>query len=100
MSNSNRLRVAPRQSSFEERVQKVETRLGIDIWLIEDCTLPIISLSFAFTGGAAQDPVAKPGVAAMLAGLLGKGAGLLDAAAFQQSLAVVRDTRSTSMKPR
>jgi zinc protease len=86
MTNSNRLRVAPRQTSFEERVQKVETRPGIEIWLIEDCTLPIISLSFAFNGGAAQDPVAKPGVAAMLAGLLGKGAGLLDAAAFQQAL--------------
>jgi zinc protease len=86
MWNSNRKRVVPRHTSFEERVQKIETRSGIEIWLIEDYTLPIISLSFAFNGGGAQDPVAKPGVAAMLAGLLGKGAGLLDAAAFQQAL--------------
>jgi zinc protease len=86
MSNSNTMRVAPRLSAFESRVQKLDAGSGIEIWLIEDYTLPMLSLSFAFKGGATQDPVAKPGVAAMLAGLLGKGAGLLDAAAFQQAL--------------
>jgi zinc protease len=87
MQNSISLRAAPRPSSFASRVQKLSTRSGLEIWLLEDYTLPIISLSFAFEGcGSAQDPAAKPGVAAMLAGLLGKGCGLLDAEAFQQAL--------------
>jgi zinc protease len=86
MSNSSALRAAPRQTSFASRVQKLSTSSGIEIWLIEDYTLPIISLSFAFKGGAAQDPSGKPGVTAMLVGLLGKGAGLLDAEAFRQAL--------------
>jgi zinc protease len=86
MSNSFRSPVAPRQNSFVSRIQKVATRSGVEAWLIEDYTLPIVSLSFAFMGGAAQDPESKPGLAAMLAGVLGKGAGALDAAAFQQTL--------------
>ncbi len=43
-------------------------------------------MSFAFEGGAAQDPADKPGVANMLSGLLDEGAGTLDSQAFQARL--------------
>jgi zinc protease len=45
-----------------------------------------MSLEFAFLGGAAQDPAAKPGVANLVAGLLDEGAGDLAAAAFHERL--------------
>ncbi len=67
-------------------IQKVVTPGGITAWLVEDQTIPLISMSFAFEGGAAQDPVDKPGVANMLSGLLDEGAGDLDSQQFQARL--------------
>jgi zinc protease len=86
MPNVASLLVEPRPTSFASRIQKVRTRSGIEAWLIEDHSAPLLSLSFAFKGGVLQDPADKPGAAAMLAGLLDKGAGAYDAAAFQQAL--------------
>jgi zinc protease len=45
-----------------------------------------VSLEFAFSGGATQDPEAKGGAATMMAGLLDEGAGDLDNQAFQRAL--------------
>lgn len=67
-------------------VQKVVSAQGIEAWLVEEDTVPLIALSFAFVGGAAQDPAHLPGVANMLSGLLDEGAGDLDSAAFQNAL--------------
>lgn len=66
---------------------------GVEAWLVEDYTVPMIAMDFAFEGGAAQDPAGKPGVAAMLSSLLDEGAGDLTSQAFQQAL----DTRSISL---
>ena len=33
---------------------------GLRFWLVEDYAVPIVSLEFAFRGGAAQDPPARP----------------------------------------
>jgi zinc protease len=68
------------------RIERVVTPAGIEIWLVRDATLPMISLEFAFLGGAAQDPADKPGVANLVAALLDEGAGDLDAAAFHERL--------------
>ena len=46
----------------------------------------MVSLEFAFRGGAAQDPAGKAGAATLFAGLLDEGAGDLDSQAFQQAL--------------
>ena len=73
-------------SSRASRVQQVRSPAGIEAWLVEDYAIPIVAVSFGFKGGAAQDPIHKPGVATMLAGLLDEGAGDLDSAAFQQAL--------------
>ncbi|MCA1941026.1 MAG: insulinase family protein [Caenispirillum bisanense] len=67
-------------------VQRVVSDQGIEAWLAEDHTLPIISLQFAFRGGAAQDPEDKQGLANMASGLLDEGAGALDSFAFQSKL--------------
>jgi zinc protease len=86
MPNFASLLAEPRRTSFASRIQKVRTRSGIEAWLIEDHSMPLLSLSFAFKGGVLQDPADLPGATAMLAGLLGMGAGAYDAAAFQQAL--------------
>lgn len=67
-------------------VQRVVSPLGIEAWLVEENTVPLIAISFAFVGGAAQDPADRPGVANMLSGLLDEGAGDLDSKAFQAAL--------------
>jgi zinc protease len=67
-------------------VQRVVSPHGIEAWLVEDQSIPLIAMSFAFVGGATQDPVDKPGVANMLSGLLDEGAGDLDSEAFQTRL--------------
>jgi zinc protease len=67
-------------------IQEVTSPHGIQAWLVEDDTVPLIAMSFAFLGGAAQDPRELPGVANMLSGLLDEGAGDLDSQAFQSAL--------------
>lgn len=68
------------------RARSLTTPSGIEIWHVEDYTVPVVSIEFAFLGGAAQDPGAKTGLANLLAGLMDEGAGELDSAAFQERL--------------
>ena len=56
--------------TYASRVQKVRSPSGIEAWLVEDYSVPLLAVNFGFKGGAAQDPVNKPGVATLLAGLL------------------------------
>jgi len=74
------------KASLASRIQTVRSSGGIEAWLIEDYTVPLISLECAFLGGAAQDPAGKAGVASMLAGLLDEGAGPYDSTAFHERL--------------
>jgi zinc protease len=67
-------------------VQEITSPLGIKGWLVEDYTVPVVTLNFAFLGGAAQDPEGKPGLANLMSGLLDEGAGALDSRAFQARL--------------
>ncbi len=68
-------------------VQRVVSPGGIEAWLIEDNSNPIIALQVVFAGGAAGDPNGKAGVARMAAATLDEGAGELDSQAFQKELA-------------
>ncbi|MBC6416533.1 MAG: insulinase family protein [Rhodospirillales bacterium] len=67
-------------------IQQVVSPGGIEAWLVEDRSNPILAVSFAFGGGAASDPAGKAGRANLAAALLGEGAGELDAAAFRGEL--------------
>lgn len=68
------------------KIERVVSPSGIEAWLIEDHTNPIISMRFAFRGGSALDPVGKEGLAKMTAALLDEGAGDLDSKAFNAEL--------------
>jgi len=65
-------------------VSRVISPGGIEAWVVENHTVPLIALDFAFVGGANEDPADKPGVANMVASLLDEGAGNLDAMAFHE----------------
>ena len=67
-------------------VQRVVSPGGIEAWLVEDHSNPIISLDMTFRGGAALDPVGKEGLANLVSGLIDEGAGDLDSQAFQGQL--------------
>ena len=67
-------------------IQEVTSPGGITAWLVEDYTVPIVTVNFAFRGGAAQDPAGKAGLANLMSGLLDEGAGELDSVAFQTRL--------------
>jgi zinc protease len=67
-------------------VQKVVSKGGVEAWLVEDYAIPLIALEFAFKGGAAQDPIGKPGAATLLSGLLDEGAGAYDSEGFHRAL--------------
>ena len=67
-------------------IQRVESPGGIEAWLVEEHSIPIIAVEIAFGGGGALDPRGKEGLANLLSGLLDEGAGDLDSQAFQQRL--------------
>jgi zinc protease len=76
--------VTPAQKTT--RAQSIRTPSGIEIWHVEDYTVPVLSVEFAFLGGAAQDPAGKCGLANLLAGLMDEGAGALASQEFQEAL--------------
>ena len=67
-------------------IQKIVSPKGLIAWLVEDHSNPIITVNFAFRGGAALDPAGKGGLANLVASTLDEGAGNLDSQAFQQEL--------------
>ncbi len=68
-------------------VQKVRSSAGIEAWLVEEHSLPLIAVDFAFDGGATRDPENAAGSTYLISGLLDEGAGDLDAEAFQGRMA-------------
>jgi zinc protease len=64
-------------------VEEVVSSKGIKAWLVEEHSVPLIAVKFAFAGGASQDPAGKEGLAAMVADLLTEGAGDLSEEAFK-----------------
>jgi zinc protease len=67
-------------------VQRVRSPGGIEAWLVREASVPLITMEFAFLGGASQDAADKAGTANMVAQLLDEGAGDLDARTFAQRL--------------
>ncbi len=64
-------------------IQEVTSPGGIKALLVEDYSVPIISMSFSFKGGASQDKKGKEGTLRLTGALLDEGAGELDSKAFQ-----------------
>jgi zinc protease len=80
-------------------VKEVTTPLGIKAWLVEDRSTPVVSLSFSFAGGSAQDGEARKGLTSLTASLLTDGAGALDARAFKLRLEEASVSLSFSATP-
>lgn len=68
-------------------IQQVTSPQGIQAWLVEDHTVPVISVRFMFKqAGAVNDPLDKQGLSQILSNTLDEGAGDLDSKAFQERL--------------
>lgn len=67
-------------------IQEVTSPGGITAWLVEEHSVPLVAIRFAFEGGSAQDPDGKEGVAHFISAMLDEGAGDLDSATFQERM--------------
>lgn len=68
-------------------IQELTTKSGIDVWFVEDTTVPVLSIKFFFEHvGAAYESAEKQGLARLVSNTLDEGAGEYDAKAFQKAL--------------
>lgn len=67
-------------------IQEVVSPKGIHAWLVEDNSVPLVSMRFSFKGGTSQDPSGKEGLANLMTGLFDEGAGDLKSDAFQERM--------------
>jgi len=68
-------------------IKEVKTAGGITAWLVEDHSVPVISVDYAFRGaGSTLDPQDKQGLARLVSNTMDEGAGDLNAQAFQGEL--------------
>jgi zinc protease len=67
-------------------VQEVTSPGGIEAWLVEDHSMPLVAVAVGFRGGSGLDPQGKEGLAMFVSGLLDEGAGDLESREFQQRL--------------
>ena len=80
------LSLASTPSHAAAKIQHLVSPGGIEAWFVQDATVPLIAMEYAFSGGAAQDPADKSGVGNMVAGLLDEGSGDLDSKTFHERL--------------
>jgi zinc protease len=75
----------PPRRGFSVPIQIVEQG-GISAWLVEDHSVPVVSLAWAWPGGQSQDPQGREGMAGFAAAMLSEGAGDLNNIAFADAL--------------
>ena len=78
--------LASSPSHAAAKIQHLTSPGGIQAWFVQDATVPLIAMEYAFGGGATQDPADKPGVGNMVADLLDEGSGDLDSKTFHERL--------------
>ena len=62
---------------------------GIKVYLVEQHTLPIVSIDLSFDGGSVTDPKGKEGLASVCMAMVSEGTEKLDKIAFAEALADV-----------
>lgn len=67
-------------------IEKIVSPSGIEAWLVHENAVPLVTLNYAFHGGASQDEADKAGTANLVADLLDEGAGELDSKAYHERL--------------
>jgi zinc protease len=78
--------VCPAPSHAAAKIQHLISPGGIEAWFVQDATVPLIAMEYAFGGGATQDPADKPGVGNLVASLIDEGSGELDSKTFHERL--------------
>jgi len=78
------LALTPSQAAT--KIQHLISPGGIEAWFVQDSTVPLIAMEYAFGGGATQDPPDKPGVGNLVASLIDEGSGDLDSKTFHERL--------------
>jgi hypothetical protein len=78
--------LASAPSHAAAKIQHLVSPGGIEAWFVQDATVPLIAMEYAFAGGAAQDPADKSGVGNMVANLLDEGSEDLDSKTFHERL--------------
>ncbi len=78
--------LSPTPSHAAARIQHLISPGGIEAWFVQDATVPLIAMEYAFGGGATQDPADKPGVGNLVADLIDEGSGDLDSKTFHERL--------------
>ena len=80
------LPLAAAPSRAAAKIQHLVSPGGIEAWFVQDATVPLIAMEYAFGGGADQDPADKPGVSNLVADTLDEGSGDLDSRSFHERL--------------
>jgi zinc protease len=73
-------------SQAAAKIQHLVSPGGIEAWFVQDATVPLIAMEYAFGGGATQDPTDKSGTGNMVADLIDEGSGDLDSKTFHERL--------------
>ena len=91
----------------EVAITPVTSESGLQAWLVEERSIPIVALDLIFAGGANLDSDATAGATSLMTALLSEGAGDMDAQAFAArteelaariSFDAGRDTVSVSLR--
>ena len=67
-------------------IEKIVSPAGIEAWLVREKAVPLVTLNYAFHGGASQDEADKAGTAYLAADMLDEGAGDIDSKTFHERL--------------
>ena len=78
--------LASAPSHAAAKIQRLVSPGGIEAWFVQDATVPLIAIEYAFSGGSSQDPANKSGTGNMVASLLDEGAGDLDSKTYHERL--------------
>ena len=84
-------------TAFGTDVERVLTPGGLEAWLVNAPSVPLLAVAFSFRGGAAADPAGSEGLSRMVAGLLEPTEGSVEIAGFE--LADVEARATTSFLP-
>ena len=67
-------------------IQTIKSPGGIEAWLVEEHSVPLMALRFAFDGGNSQDPKGREGIANFITAMMDEGAGDIGSAQYQERM--------------
>ena len=73
-------------AAMATEIQVVRSAGGITAWLVQEPSIPLLSVSCSFAGGASLDQPSRKGTGNLVSGLLDEGAGPYNSLAFQTRL--------------